>query len=578
MRSPSRAILWEIWRVTRVEISWRLSFCIATGLIAVASFAAIAANSGNPESAEARGAALALVAIVMPNCLGWIFLGRLNKGRAGYPFPLLYTRPVSTFSLVALQFGYLTAVQVAIFLIAACILKWVTGYPFPFLPVAGWIAASTLLLNAIYWSSRSVLVQQFLGAVVSGAWLLYAIHRISLFPEGQDWNDSPSVWPTAFQLTLSDWLMFALVGLTSLGVTGYSVARQRRGDAGAAWTPGSGWPAWMVSLFRWPCPTDSATRAQIWFDLKSRGLPVLSLGVMIAIFNTSLFAISNVLDAANPDWTIPAGPMAMMFALMSFPALLVIGGLNAFGIRWRQAGTYFEATQPYSTARLASVKVVVRSACLFAALLVVGGSMWAFLSSFPLLTGDKLFWKMTGMAHIVFLRGVGSAFGALNGFEKLSLLIVTLLAVFVWVATLAVILPLWVRYPRRGNIAASALLLGGLSVSVLALAGRLGLVPEVLVDATFTTMRWIIATALALATIYLLWSGLSERLLSTRFAFGALAAFLAFGAAWLAVLEMAGMRLADMPATGVVSWLSLALSPLLAALLVPWSLGRFRHL
>ena len=577
MRSPNHAVLWEIWRVTRVEIAWRFSLCLVGGLMALTSFTAFA---GPEDMGRARdfGAVAAMVVIFMPNWLGWMFLGRLNQGRAGYPMPLLYTRPIRTITLVGVQFAYLTAVQVAIYLVCALVLKLVSGYPFPFLAVAAWIATSTLLMTSIYWSSRSVLLQQFVGGLISGAWLLYAVFRLTSFPDGQKWHDSPSLWPSIFQLTLGDSLMLVLISAGSFGITVYSVARQRRGDARTPWTPGSGWPDWMVNLLRLPCPTSSPTRAQMWFDLKSRGLPLLSLGLILAIVNPLLFAISNRVDAANPDWEIPLGPMAMLLSMMSFLAVMALGGLNAFGIRWRQGGTYFEANHPFSTVRLANLKVFVRSACLVAALLVVGGSMWAFLSAYPLLTGDKLFWKMTGTAHIVFLRGAEAAFGALAGYEKLSLVVVACMGIFVWVASLAVILPLWARYPRRGNIAASALLIGGLSLSALVLAGRLGLVPGSLVDLAFATTRWLFIAATLFVTTYLAWSSFAERLLTSGYALGVLAVAMAFGAASLTVLHMGGLRLADVPATTVVSMMTMLLVPLMLMLLVPWSLSRYRHL
>src|SRR6478609_1596302 len=126
MRSPNQAVLWEIWRVTRTEIIVRLSICVVGALIALAWFAAMANRAGHAATAGEFGAVIALIIIVMPNWLGWIFLGRLNKGRAGYPLPLLYTRPVSTVALVGLQFAYLTLVQVAIYLASALLLTAVS--------------------------------------------------------------------------------------------------------------------------------------------------------------------------------------------------------------------------------------------------------------------------------------------------------------------------------------------------------------------------------------------------------------------------------------------------------------------
>ena len=86
------------------------------------------------------------------------------------------------------------------------------------------------------------------------------------------------------------------------GVTVARVTRQRRGDA--AWLAlslgrqASGLWDWLVSLFRFPCPTSSATRAQVWLDLKSNGLPVLTIGVALAIVILLVSAVGGPIDAA----------------------------------------------------------------------------------------------------------------------------------------------------------------------------------------------------------------------------------------------------------------------------------------
>ena len=212
-------------------------------------------------------------------------------------------------------------------------------------------------------------------------------HRLTSFPDGFDWYDSPKLWPAIFDFPLTDYALIALIGLASFGVAVAGVARQRHGDAPAAipWS-GTGFPEWLVTLFRFPCPTSSATRAQVWFELKSRGLPVLAIGVVLAIVNALLFAVSRPIDAAlfehmtcRTDGCFWARPVAVLFATLSVPAVLALGG-NVFGIRWRQGRVYasaFEAGQPYGTARLACLKVLVRSVCVLAALIAVGVSAWA---------------------------------------------------------------------------------------------------------------------------------------------------------------------------------------------------------
>ena len=98
-----------------------------------------------------------------------------------------------------------------------------------------------------------------------------------------------------------------------------------------------------------------------------------------------------------------------------------------------------------------------------------------------------------------------------------------------------------------------------------------------LLGAIFAAARWIVAAAIVFTTVYVFWSGFAERVLTIRYASGALAISAAFGAAWLTVLHMAGVQLAGMSAMNAVWILSPALLPLTISVLAPWSLSRIRH-
>jgi hypothetical protein len=76
---------------------------------------------------------------------------------------------------------------------------------------------------------------------------------------------------------------------------------------------------------------------------------------------------------------------------------------------------------------------------------------------------------------------------------------------------------------------------------------------------------------------YVFWSGFAERVLTIGYASGTLAISAAFGAAWLTVLQMAGVQLAGMSAMNAV-WILLPASlPLTIGVLAPWSYSRVRH-
>ena len=70
------------------------------------------------------------------------------------------------------------------------------------------------------------------------------------------------------------------------------------------------------------------------------------------------------------------------------------------------------------------------------------------------------------------------------------------------------------------------------------------------------------------ATIYLFWSGFAERVLTIRYACGALVVSAAFAAAWHAGLHCRGRRIG-------ILWLALVI--LTAIVLAPWALSRVRH-
>ena len=597
LRSPVAAILWETWRVTRVEAAWKLAFGIV-GALAVLALGAIFAPADNAKRSEDimdMGAAIAMTLLVLPHLVSGLSLARLNGGRPGFPLYLHYSRPVRTALIVGLPMAYLTAMSSAIYLVSALLLRGTSGYAFPLLPVAAWIAALTLVFVAATWSTRDRTIPVLVSvAAIMYAWVT-AVERLTAveLPDGYDWP--PRLWPTLFDFPRTDYAWIALISLASFAITVAMVTRQRRGDepvesshiraimAAITWTPGGGWWGWLVDLFRFPCPSSSATRAQVWLDLKSNGLPVLTIGVALAIVILLLSAVSGPIDAAinaDPDVSCPikecfyARAWPPLLAPLSLFTMLCLGG-NAFGIRRRQGRAYmsaFEATHAHGTAQLAALKVFVKSVCVLAAIIAIGVSAWI---SVPLL-GDAVFIQMWGLPLSSQLSGINGAIAALTGYEQLALAIVAAVGFVIWVAAFAVFGALRTRYSRRVNIAASSLLLSGLALALLALAERKGIVPPVF-DAIFAAARWIFFAAMVFTTVYVFWIGFAERVLTIRYATGAVAMSAAFGAAWLTVLHLAGVQLAGMSAINALSMLLPALLPLLVSVVAPWSLSRVRH-
>ena len=577
LHSPIVAILWELCRVTRVEAAWKLASGIVGGLAALA----LGATVGPADEC----AALAMTLVVLPHAVPWLSLGRLSGGRPGFPLSLHYTRPVRTVVIVGLPMVYLTAMSSAIYLVSALLLRVTSGYAFPLLPITAWMAALTVVYLAAGWSTRNVGISVLVCVLATVHALGTAMERLTAveLPGGYDWP--PRLWPTLFDFPRTDYAWITLVVLASFFVTLVMVTRQRRGDQLAAitWIPRGGLWDRIVSLFRVPCPTSSATRAQVWLDLKSNGWPVLTIGVTLAIVILLVSAVSGPIDAAwnaDPAVSCPieecfwVRAMPPLFMPLSLFVMLCLGG-NAFGIRRRQGRTYvsaFEATQAYGAAQVAALKLLVKSVCVLAALIAIGVSAWL---SMPLL-GDAVFIQMWGVPLNSRRSVLNDAVAALTGYEQLSLVVVAVAGVVIWVAAFAVLGALWTRYPRPLNKGASLLLLYGLALALLALAARRGIGPEIPLGAILRATSWVAVSAIVLATAYIFWSVLAERLLTVRHASVVVFLSTAFAAAWLTVLRAAGLSPADMPAAAAVWMLAPALLTLTVSVLAPWSYSRIR--
>jgi hypothetical protein len=542
MRSAIVAMLWENWRLSRVEAAQRFALGILAGSAAMVL------------SASATAAFCFLVAI---HAFFWFSIAKLNGGKfidgykPGFPLYLLYTRPVSTAVFVGVAMLYDALSSVALYLISAALLVLTFGQPLPMLSVALLLVTVHFVFICIQWSTRNRIFQ-WTGSIAITFPLVF------LFKDGL----------TALQkieFSLVEHVFMVLVCIVSFGLTVAGVARQRRGDSDvkAPRKEGSGgYPEWMINLFRFPCPTSSATRAQLWYELRSSGLPVLTLGLTSSVLIFLLFAIGIVFSPIR-DFAI------------GIPLLAVLGlftmGVNAFGIRRRQGRMYvsaFEATQPYGTQKLAGIKVLVRTLCMLIALTAIGVSVWASSSlmsewsPWPYLVEGG---KDAAQDVLKWRQEIAGAISSQSGYALAAFALMLAIFMAIMIASLATFMALRARYRRRMLVAVSLLLCCGFALILLAWAVNTGIVSQFLLGAMLTAAKWIGGAALVFTTIYLLWTGFAERTLTIRYVCGAAAiAAAVFGTAWFA----------GMPATEAVGMLWLAI--LVLIVMPPWSLSRIR--
>lgn len=580
MHSPVVALLWENWRLTRIEAVWHVAVGVVAASAVLVVFAALPPQSVTRDF----GAVIALIFLVMPHVLGWFRINQLNLVRPGFPFYLLYARPVRTTVAVGIPMAYQAVVSAGLYVVSAILLGIVSGYAFPLLPVAAWILSINLATAAMTWSIPNLVVRILGSLAVSLAWTVFAAQLMTVDEIPGPDLAPPHLWPTVFDLPFTYYVLIGVLGLVSFGLTVVSVARQRRGDGRAPipLTVIGGFPDQLVSLFRLRCPASSATRARVWFELKSSGLPVLTIGLVLAIVIPLTLVVTTRLDVALSGFFPEAFTrvFAIAVAMFSLPTVLILGG-NAFGLRARQGRSYapaFEATQACGSARIAVCKVLVRSACLLAALLAVGASVWASASVIPfdVLGDNDTFIEKARNPVSGWMRAIQADVEGTSTQGQLALALIAAFAVVLWVAWLAAIRALWTRYPRHLNNATSLFLLYGLALVLVTLGDR-AFGWEIPIGTILRATGWMAAVAMVLATAYLGWRTSVEQLMTVRQALVVILLPPVFGTAWVTLLGAMGVSLTALPTADAASMLAPALLPLTIGVLVPWSYSRVRH-
>jgi len=553
LRTPVAAMLWEQWRMTRVEAAWRVALCLAAG-----SWAMLVQD---------KGPTIAFYLLIWMNAIIWLSIAKLNGGRfmdgykPGFPLYLLYTRPVPTSVFVGVATAYDAISGVVIYLVCAAILGYAFGQPLPLFSVVLWILAGRFLYTCVQWSIPSRSVQW--GVSLLLYWPLFLMLKARVAS------------PLQVEFSLVQDVLMILIIVASFSMTVAGVARQRRGDVTAS-DPRkaslAGYPVWLINLFGFRCPTTSATRAQIWFELKSSGLPILALGLALGALIAVLFAVGVVAE--------PIRSAAVAVSMFFGPFLLIALGGNAFGIRRKQGRSYaslFEVSQPYSTAQMAGLKILVRSCCVLAALIVVAFSVWASSSLIGAWGSWVVEGKNSAQGLIDARQNLTASVARLAGHQFAIPAILVSLAVALMVASRAAITALRARYTRRVNIAGALLLGYVLALALLVVAVAAEWAPDFLLRKVLMTTRWIVAGALAIGTAWLCWRLLEERLFSPRQAWITGLLLAAFGVTWVMLLRKAGMSANELDAAEALWMLCPVFLPLTFIVLAPWSLSRIRH-
>jgi hypothetical protein len=573
-------LLWESWRLTRVEMAFRLGLATIAGGAPLAVVRA-ASRFGEQDPANmarlADGAAVVTLFIIAFVPLPfWFSIAMLKGGRLidggmpGFPFSIGYPRPVSTGLLVGVPMTYFALAAAASYVVPAVVLGALFGYAFPLAPIAAWLVALSLVQAAANWWTRSKIIQLAGSIAATSACMWLASLPLDQM-DREDLAGAASLPERLLaQLALSpgDYAVIASIAVASVALAIGSVARHRRGDtwfsseraASAARSR-----AWRLDALRVPCPTATPARAQWWFEATRTGAPLIAVGLGLAL------AIPALLAGANA-WE-PAHTYALLFTTLTPAIVLRMGTDNVFGLRRKPGLTYastFDTSQALGTTQLVAAKVFVRTACLLLALAVLVASVWL---SVPLLNGWPAIKPWGDYDSLVGgQRAITASIGASTAPQRAALVVLIITGFAAMVAHAAALQALRLLHPMRIFAGVLAMLVYTLMFLFWSGDG----VAE-LPRAIAQTYPWVIAAAIAVAAVCVFRLALLEQLVTPRHAAGAVLLWALCVVSSLALTPGGHVDLPAMTWTSLALMLSLNLLPATAVALTPWAYSLVRH-
>jgi hypothetical protein len=359
MRSPTAALLWEIWRRNRV----------AAGVIVAATLAGRLLDYAE-QPTDDPSSLIALLSMVSFLFLFGIFSYTEPSGTSGIgSFPRrLFTLPVSSLRLVALPvITGITSVEL-LYLAWLAPLSRGGSLSTPFVFVL--LGASMVFFQAVFWTLDRV---GPLRLIVAGA-VVVAVYGLGLLPS---WPPSP---PPPWRSEAAIGTLGAALAVAVFLLAWRHIVRLRCGGGGRG--------AFRLEpliasapdvLPRHRPPFASPMAAQFWFEWRCSGLvlPVLVGGVLVAV-------IAPFSWSARDD---SSGSLRLLLGTLATPILLAIPVGMAFArpMFWSEdlSMPAFVAIRPLSDESIVAIKMKVAAASVAIAWLLVvcfvgvWFSMWA---------------------------------------------------------------------------------------------------------------------------------------------------------------------------------------------------------
>lgn len=552
MATPALALVWEWWRTTGRQV-------LLFGALGILAGWALLARTGN------EGAFVVFILLVSIAVLAW--LATLSRsGRAGFPQPLAFVRPVRTSVLVAVAMLYCASACSATYAIPALVLRTAFGAPFPLLPVTVLIGAGAALFCACNWFTRANRARLFASVVFALA-IGPALGWLDPWKLAPSPTRLPALAVDSIRLGLREYAAVAIAVAVAFAATVLGVDKQRH-DGGAvrplrgpAADGARAAPKGLVEQFRdavlgvvrVPCPTSSPLAAELWLETKARGLPVVAIGAVLAPCIPLLLAFADQPQMYGIGLTFVG-----VAIVLPFFAGISVSFFNRES-SLRSPMNVFEAARPAATTRLVAVQVAVAVTSILCAWLLLAASLWLSLPHFR---------AVVDAAPLQ--RDLVASLATWPAARLVLAPIVTVVAFATIVALLAAVRAYSVRHGMW-------LWLGALGVAAYVIGLAVAVASDNLSAAVIGAHFWAFALAIPLLTAFVILRALAHGLLSLAAFAGMLAAWVAFAAAVAYLAYEFGFAVTALPnALAALAAASLLL-PLTAAVLAPWSLRSIRH-
>jgi len=548
MWNPATAVLWECWRVSRLNLVSMIFLAMLGG----------AGTFALPMDGELDASLVVALAIYLA-LFGQLWALTIDS-RTGFTLRLGFTRPIPTRVLVTVPMVYVAASSAVAYLIPIWVLRTAFGIPLPLLPAA-LVSTVSLTLVAFCWSSANPVRRRAFPVIL---WLLCTTWFLASLVAGSSATGEPQTTGSAevFSFSASAYGWMALISAAAFWVTLAGVARQRRGDdgfstapptgEGAVARPRSAFRTWIADRVRIMCPVSSPARAQLWFEMSTVGARVLTAGALTTLAAPIFFTVLDAAGALGQALYFWVWFPLMVPVLVALPSML--------GLRRKQGASYlgaFAATRSLGTAHLVGLKVLVTSLAILLSWSVLVAVLWVF-SVWLAAWGPETQAAFTEYWGDFFPSPLGTA----DTLQRMVAFAALATAVLAGTGVLHASL---VLNPRRLVLTGMGI---GLYIASWVFVGIRGWVdPEIIATAHLS----IVVLAILLSAAFLIRRSVVERIFTWR----GLTAILVVGVGFLILnfwLNPNPDDIEDHMAAFILGSL-----PLIVMALLPWSFNRLRH-